>query len=76
MDIPKYDCLWGAEAELEYLYISWRYQNREDFVTSQFKDDQLMNIIVSIIPRLAIDYPYIKCVEARQLYFTARKIKR
>ena len=76
MDIPKYDALWGAEAELEYLYISWRYQNREDFVTSQFKDDPLLNIIVSLIPRLAMDYPYIKCHKAQTLHFTARKIKK
>lgn len=65
-DIPIYDPLWGAEAGADYLYISWRYFNREDYVTCQYKHNS-MNMITADIPRLVVDFPYMKKEDARKL---------
>ena len=65
-DIPIYDPLWGSDADLDYLYVSWRYDNREDYVTCQYKDNK-MNMITADIPRLVVDFPYMKEEDARKL---------
>ena len=67
-DNPTYDPLWGSEADSEYLYISWRYENREDFVTCEY-EDKIMNEITAIIPRLVIDFPYMMKDDAERLEF-------
>ena len=65
-DIPIYDPLWGSEADNDYLHISWRYDNREDYVTCQYKHNS-MNMITADIPRLVIDFPYMKKKDALAL---------
>jgi len=68
MDYPVFDPLWGDEGANKYLYISHRYQNREDYVACEYREKR-MNQISAIIPRLAIDFPYMREEKARNLKF-------
>ena len=68
MDNPNYDPLWGAHVDRLYAYISHGIANREDYTISQYIDP-LMGEISSMIPRLVVDFPYMKVKDASELKF-------